>query len=439
MLARMNQQVSAIGPACAPLPTSPSGCSSPRRTPTPGCLTRASGFIMPGRVVVPASAFLLPTPTLPPLHVLLFALATKLRRTAALTKWWCGAGTVRKKQTRQMVGMADKTVDLAFDDLATKFKLTCDGVAKLEKAAKFHQSTVMSTMSALSQAKMELERTFPADQRQALELYDQAVQAVLESAKPKFGEVYDGRAFTPLETYKQDLAAIGNQIKERAKCQIDYDIARRKVKDLIAKPSRDPAALQQAETTQEASKAAYETINEEMKVRLQNLQDARPQFFAGFLKGVMEASATYTSQANKQIMPRLAPLGDYIATIPPPSGTEAQDINIDLGSPNAAAAGVPSQFGGAAAPEDDLAGPPITFDPPPAAAAAAAAQYNSASTFGQAAPQADAFGMPPPPQQQHQMQQQQQMQPAPAPAPAAVGPPGGRPRFPTNNRVILQL
>lgn len=121
-----------------------------------------------------------------------------------------------------MVGMADKTIDPVFDNLEVQYKQTCAAVAKLEKAAKYHQSAIIcasladrsfwvtppalkpcvlpsaATMGALTQAKsvgsalplpissgkgppraigalemrlggaglQELERTFPADDRQ---------------------------------------------------------------------------------------------------------------------------------------------------------------------------------------------------------------------------------------------------------------------------------
>lgn len=173
----------------------------------------------------------------------------------------------------------------------------------------------------------------------------------------------------------------------------------------------------------------------------------------------MEASATYTSQANKQIMPRIKPLGDYIASIPPPStsaiacihhppllgvpvlssaplrvsfcdqllrlhwfAAEAQAIDIDMSSPNAAA--------GAAA----GMGAPVSFDQPAAgtpAHDAPSAFPGSADTFGGASAggasagglyagnaAAEAYGAPvgfdqpaaPP-------------APAPAPQPAAAAPP----------------
>ena len=46
------------------------------------------------------------------------------------------------------------------------------------------------------------------------------------------------------EKERVDVAKYQNEIK-----QLDYDIARRKVKELIAKPSKDPTALQTVRTS----------------------------------------------------------------------------------------------------------------------------------------------------------------------------------------------
>ena len=169
-----------------------------------------------------------------------------------------------KQQGLQTVGLADQTTDPVLDDLALKFKNCCAATDKLEAAAKLYEGSVMGTVSALSQAKLEVERTFGAEDKAAVQLYDQALQAIAGGAKVKFGEVYTHRAWGPLEEYKTVLDAIATRLKQRNKAQLDYDIARSKVKTLIQKP-KDAVTLQQAEATQLSTKDGCEAGRKKSK------------------------------------------------------------------------------------------------------------------------------------------------------------------------------
>jgi hypothetical protein len=58
------------------------------------------------------------------------------------------------------IGKGDQTVDPAFDELLAKFKELSAGTDALEKACRFHHSTVMSNLAALGSLKLEFDRTF---------------------------------------------------------------------------------------------------------------------------------------------------------------------------------------------------------------------------------------------------------------------------------------
>lgn len=238
-----------------------------------------------------------------------------------------------QQQGMQMIGKADQTMDPIFDQLAgprgdyTRFLVAVD---KTEKAVRFHQSAVIANISCLSQIRIEVERNFPAEegQRTGTEIFEQTAAAYKEQVQPKFEETYEARCFGPLTAYKAELDECNLIIKKRGAAQLDYDVARSSVRGLIAKPGLDPSMLQHAEARQAELQTVYLAANDEAIAKMRKIMAEKDTFFSHFLKGVMEATATVTAGANKQIVPRIKLMEQYIESVPDAVGAEAEDIKL---------------------------------------------------------------------------------------------------------------
>ena len=235
-----------------------------------------------------------------------------------------------QQQGMQMLGKADQTMDPVFDELNRDYSRFLAAVDKTEKAVRFHQSAVIANISCLSQIRIEVERNFPAEegQRTGTEIFEQTAAAYKEQVQPKFEETYEARCFGPLAAYKAELDECNLIIKKRAAAQLDYDVARANVRGLIAKPGLDPSMLQQAEARQGELQGVYLASNDEAIGKIRKIMAEKDTFFSHFLKGVMEASAMVTAGANKQIVPRVKQLGQYIDSVPDAVGAEAVDITL---------------------------------------------------------------------------------------------------------------
>jgi hypothetical protein len=102
-------------------------------------------------------------------------------------------------------------------------------------------------------------------------MFDGTVKACNQEVKPKFDGVFEARVIGPLKKQRDKLTEVNNGIKLRNKACLDYDVARRQVRSLIAKPPQDGSVLQQAEVRQGEMQSAYEKINAQMITRLETV------------------------------------------------------------------------------------------------------------------------------------------------------------------------
>jgi len=172
-------------------------------------------------------------------------------------------------QAQQFAGKAEATKDESFDVLTIHFKDVCIRAEANEKAMELHKHAVLGQISAYAGIAKAAEDLYPEEDRDVLQIFEQAASGLASSTKERFEAKYTEKIGEPLQRYRQDLTLLSGKLTQRNSMRLDYDAARAGLQKLVKKPPKDGSKLQKAEAMTQQTGTIYNMINQEVMSRMQ--------------------------------------------------------------------------------------------------------------------------------------------------------------------------
>ncbi|XP_064397802.1 myc box-dependent-interacting protein 1-like [Halichondria panicea] len=216
-----------------------------------------------------------------------------------------------QEKMMQKFGKSDQTKDEVYEEFVVNFNKQNTAALKLQKELVKY----MNVLRTLSQSTRSLADTID-------ELYepDWEGRPQYKSVVEKQGLLWDDKLTTlqskmvePLSHYVSRFPEVRSRIQKRDRKVVDYDLTRRELDSIKAKPKVTDQKVQAAEEAYTHAKQLYDEISDELYEELPSFYDSRIQFYASLIQSIATTEAKFDSEIAK-VNEELADLMDSTAS-----------------------------------------------------------------------------------------------------------------------------